>query len=53
MKDEDLVELLVEKLRWLRLPGMAKLVPSLLDKAAKENLSALDVVHRLCCSVPS
>jgi DNA replication protein DnaC len=48
MKDEDLVELLVEKLRWLRLPGMAKLVPSLLDKAAKENLSALDVVHRLC-----
>lgn len=48
MKDEDLVALLVEKLRWLRLPGMAKLVPSLLDKAAKENLSALDVVHRLC-----
>jgi len=48
MKDEDLVELLVEKLRWLRLPGMAKLVPSLLSKAAKENLSALDVAHRLC-----
>jgi DNA replication protein DnaC len=48
MKHEDLVDLLVEKLRWLRLPGMAKLVPSLLDKAAKENLSALDVVHRLC-----
>ncbi|MGH7434395.1 MAG: ATP-binding protein [Polyangiaceae bacterium] len=48
MKDEDLVELLVEKLRWLRLPGMAKLVPSLLAQAAKENLSTLDVVHRLC-----
>lgn len=48
MKDEDLVELLIEKLRWLRLPGMAKLAPSLLAKAANENLSALDVVHRLC-----
>ena len=48
MKHEDLVELLVEKLRWLRLPGMAKTVPALLAQAAKENLSALDVVHRLC-----
>jgi DNA replication protein DnaC len=48
MKDEDLIELLVEKLRWLRLPGMAKLVPSLLVQTAKENLSTLDVVHRLC-----
>lgn len=46
--DEDLVALLVQKLRWLRLPGMAKLVPELLQQAAKKNLSALDVVHRLC-----
>jgi len=48
MKNEDLVEMLVEKMRWLRLPGMAKLVPSLLATATKENLTALDVVHRLC-----
>jgi len=48
VKHEDLIELLVEKLRWLRLPGMAKTVPALLAQAAKENLSALDVVHRLC-----
>ena len=45
---DDLVDLLVQKLRWLRLPGMAKLVPSLLELAAKDNLSTLDVVHRLC-----
>src|SRR5260370_32652777 len=45
---DDLVDLLVQKLRWLRLPGMAKLVPSLLDLAAKDNLSTLDVIHRLC-----
>jgi DNA replication protein DnaC len=48
MKDDDLIALLIEKLRWLRLPGMAKTVASLLEQAAKENLSSLDVVHRLC-----
>jgi DNA replication protein DnaC len=49
MKDDhDSIELLVQKLRWLRLPGMAKLVPQLFELAAKDNLSTLDVVHRLC-----
>jgi DNA replication protein DnaC len=48
LKHEDLVELLLEKLRWLRLPGMAKTVPAILALATKENLSVLDVVHRLC-----
>ena len=49
MKDDnDVVDLLVQKLRWLRLPGMAKLIPQLVDFAAKDNLSTLDVVHRLC-----
>jgi DNA replication protein DnaC len=46
--DRDSVDLLVQKLRWLRLPGMAKLLPSLIELAAKDNLSTLDVVHRLC-----
>jgi DNA replication protein DnaC len=46
--DHDSVDLLVQKLRWLRLPGMAKLLPSLVERAAKDNLSTLDVVHRLC-----
>ena len=49
MKDDgDLVELLVQKLRWLRLPGMAKQVATLMARAAKDNLTTLDVVHRLC-----
>jgi len=49
MKDDgDSVDLLVQKLRWLRLPGMAKLVAALLERAAKDNLSTLDVIHRLC-----
>jgi DNA replication protein DnaC len=47
-KDDDLLELLLDKLRWLRLPGMGKIVGSLLAQAAKDNLSSLDVVHRLC-----
>ncbi len=47
MKDDDSIPLLVEKLRWLRLPGMASLLPDLLEQAARENLTAVDVVHRL------
>lgn len=45
---DDLLDLLVQKMRWLRLPGMAKFVAALLDRAAKDNLSTLDVIHRLC-----
>ena len=37
-----------EKLRWLRLPGMAEQLSPLLDKAGSENLTVLDVVDRLC-----
>jgi DNA replication protein DnaC len=46
--DEDLVDLLLQKLRWLKLPGMTKLLPDVLQQAAKKNLSTLDVLHRLC-----
>jgi len=48
MKDDDVIALLVEKLRWLRLPGMAETLAALLDRAAKDNLTVTDVVHRLC-----
>jgi DNA replication protein DnaC len=46
--DEDQLELLLEKLRWLRLPGMARAARELLAEAAKKNLTPLDVAHRLC-----
>jgi DNA replication protein DnaC len=45
--DPDSLDLLVQKLRWLRLPGMAKILPSLIALATRDNLSTLDVVHRL------
>jgi DNA replication protein DnaC len=45
---DDLLELLTQKMRWLRLPGMANLVAALLARAAKDNLSTLDVIDRLC-----
>jgi len=48
MKDDDVIALLVEKLRWLRLPGMAEALPAVLARAAKDNLAVTDVVHRLC-----
>jgi DNA replication protein DnaC len=48
MKDDDVIALLIEKLRWLRLPGMADALPALLARAAKDNLTIADVVHRLC-----
>lgn len=47
MKTDDSVELLIEKLRWLRLPGMAASVRDLLAKAVEENLTPLDISHRL------
>lgn len=47
MKNDDNIGLLVEKLRWLRLPGMASCVPPLLAQAAAENLTVPDVLHRL------
>jgi DNA replication protein DnaC len=48
MKHEDDIELTLQKLKWLRLPGMARVLKELLDKAAKENLTTSDVVGRLC-----
>lgn len=47
-RDDDEVDLLLEKLRWLKLPGMARAVRELLAEAAKKNLTPLDVAHRLC-----
>lgn len=46
--DDGTLDLLLQKLRALRLHGMAHLLPALLDKAGKENLTPLDVLHRLC-----
>lgn len=46
--DDDTLDLLLQKLRWLRLPGMAQLLPQLFEKAGKDNLTTLDVIHRLC-----
>jgi len=48
VKQDDLLEMVREKLRWLRLPGMADQLSPLLDKAANDNLTVLDVVDRLC-----
>jgi DNA replication protein DnaC len=48
MKDDDLLDLLLQKLRWLRLPGMAESVRDLLARAAKDNLTTAEVVDRLC-----
>ena len=47
MKDDEL-EMLLEKLRWLRLPGMARIVRELLADASKKNWTHLDVVQCLC-----
>lgn len=47
MKDDDQIELLVEKFRWLRLPGMAMRVREILDLTDKKNLTAVQVAHML------
>jgi DNA replication protein DnaC len=46
--DSDDLDLLIQKLRWLRLPGMARLVGEILAETSKKNLSALEAMHRLC-----
>jgi len=47
VKEQDLIEQLREKLRWLRLPGMVESLPRILALAAEENLSAAQVIDRL------
>lgn len=47
MRDDE-IELAIQKLRWLRLPGMAEHLRPLLARAAKDNLSVLQAVDRLC-----
>lgn len=48
MTDEDLLELVFGKLKWLRLPGMREALEPILEQAREDNLSALAVVDRLC-----
>ncbi len=48
MKDEDEIELTLEKLKWLRLPGMARTLREMMAKAATENLTPTQVLSRLC-----
>jgi DNA replication protein DnaC len=47
-KHDDELALLLEKLRWLRLPGMARVADEVLALAAKKNLTPMDVAHHLC-----
>jgi len=47
-REQDEMELLIQKLRWLRLPGMAQMVTELLAEATQKNRSALEILHRLC-----
>jgi DNA replication protein DnaC len=46
-KADDSLQTLIDKFRWLRLPGMAESLPALLKEAVRSNLTALDVLHRL------
>jgi DNA replication protein DnaC len=45
---EDELDLLLQKLRWLKLAGMTRLAAALLEEAAKKNWTLLEALHRLC-----
>ncbi len=47
-KKQDLLSLVTDKLRWLRLPGMAAQIEHLRKTGIKDNLAPLDLVDRLC-----
>jgi DNA replication protein DnaC len=44
----DKRSLLIDKLRALRLIGMADAVADVLEQASKENITTLDVIDQLC-----
>lgn len=48
MTNDDEISLLIDKLKWLRLPGMAEAITALLELQRKKNLSTLEVLGRLC-----
>jgi DNA replication protein DnaC len=47
MKDEDLLGLTADKLKWLRLPGMAQALAELLKQAAHNNETTLESISKL------
>jgi DNA replication protein DnaC len=47
-ENSDELALLIQKLRWLRLPGMARAIGELLEEAARKNFTPMQVAHRLC-----
>lgn len=48
MKHEVDLAAVIAKLRWLRLPGMARAVEALVERARKDNLTPLEIVDALC-----
>jgi hypothetical protein len=36
-----------EKLRWLKMPGMARALEAILERAAKHNMTALEIADAL------
>lgn len=47
MKEDLDLAAVLEKLRWLRLPGMAHALPDLLERARKDNLTPLQIADAL------
>ncbi len=47
MKDEDLLGLTADKLKWLRLPGMAQALAGLLKHAKPNNETTLETISKL------
>ena len=47
-KNDDELTLLLEKLRWLKLPGMARVAEEVLALAAKKNFTPMEVAQHLC-----
>jgi DNA replication protein DnaC len=48
VKHEVDLAAVIAKLRWLRLPGMARALEALIERACKDNLTPLEIVDTLC-----
>lgn len=48
MKEELDLAAVIAKLRWLKLPGMARALEGLVERARRDNLTPLEIVDALC-----
>lgn len=48
MKDDIVLAAVIEKLRWLKLPGMTRTLETVVARARKDNITPVEIIDMLC-----